>query len=857
MMEPKGILSSLSNISLPSMPVSMPSMPSIPSMSVTLPSVSLSMPSVPVLKFTSGDSRYLETSQIKIDQIVNDLGKPNPKDKLDALSHLLGFIIMGRDASMFYPDVVKNVICPNIEVKKLVYAYLVHYSERKPEIALLSINSFQKDLADSNQWIRAMALRVMSSIRVPVILQLVILAISRCTKDVSPYVRKTAAHAIPKVFDLDRDHKDQLVGILKTLLSDNTAMVIGSALFAFLEVCPDDWTIIHPHYRKICRMLPDFDEWGQIVALNLLIRYARTHFPDPRHPSELAVVSDSEEELKTKKKKSKKAAFYSDDSSSDEKTKKKSKKSKKNSNDLANFYSDDESDGGNKKKSKKSKEREREREKEREKERQRSKSEAYERSRELSTASQLDTDMDSDHRLLLRAAAPLLQSRNSGVVLAVATVFYYTAPAIELPRVGKALIRLTNSHREIAYVILANIATFCSSRPAMFAPHLKTFFVKSADLPVSQLLKIEIMSSLAPEYSNNPTVMRLFLGEFGAYTKFANPDVVKATIQAIGRCAIRVPSMLELCVRKLLRLVSSTEETVVGESIITLRCLLLRDEDKQFHLKAITKFVRYIDTLTVPLARASIVWMMGEFFSVAPRRITDCFRKLAKTFINEEDEVKIQVMRACAKIYLNDPSERMKLLLTYILELAKFDPSCDLRDAGRLFYAVLFNPDLTALHETQRILFLSSKPPAKLGFNVKDGRIFITNSLSHIVDHAVIGYRPLPEFPLETLSAEARDQVAETNFYRMEADPMDRSRRAGGYDDSNFYGASDSDSSSSSSSGSSSSSPSSRSSRSSSASSKSSSSESESSDASSKSSRSSRSSRSSSSSDSESDSDSD
>lgn len=36
--------------------------------------------------------------------------------------------------------------------------------------------------------------------------------------------------------------------------------------------------------------------------------------------------------------------------------------------------------------------------------------------------------MDSDNRLLLKVTKPLLQSRNSAVVLAVAQLYYYIAP---------------------------------------------------------------------------------------------------------------------------------------------------------------------------------------------------------------------------------------------------------------------------------------------------------------------------------------------------------------------------------------------------------------------------------------------
>ena len=40
--------------------------------------------------------------------------------------------------------VVKNVVATSFEVRKLVYIYLVRYAEQEPDLALLSINTFQK-----------------------------------------------------------------------------------------------------------------------------------------------------------------------------------------------------------------------------------------------------------------------------------------------------------------------------------------------------------------------------------------------------------------------------------------------------------------------------------------------------------------------------------------------------------------------------------------------------------------------------------------------------------------------------------------------------------------------------------------
>merc|ERR1719359_2726682 len=119
---------------------------------------------------------------------------------------LLAMMSKGRDASEFFSDVVKNVVAKSVEVKKMVYMYLSHYCDfnhQCRELALLSINSFQKDLAASNQLVRAMALRVMTSISVPDVIQIQLLAVKKCAGDSSPYVRKCAANAI---LDQRRQH---------------------------------------------------------------------------------------------------------------------------------------------------------------------------------------------------------------------------------------------------------------------------------------------------------------------------------------------------------------------------------------------------------------------------------------------------------------------------------------------------------------------------------------------------------------------------------------------------------------------------------------------------------------------------
>lgn len=80
---------------------------------------------------------------------------------------------------------------------------------------------------------------------------------------------------------MDLNLKDELKNVIEKLLSDTNTMVLGAAVFAFNEVCPNNWELIHPNYRKLCKYLVDCDEWGQIVIITMLLRYARTQFLSP------------------------------------------------------------------------------------------------------------------------------------------------------------------------------------------------------------------------------------------------------------------------------------------------------------------------------------------------------------------------------------------------------------------------------------------------------------------------------------------------------------------------------------------------------------------------------------------------
>lgn len=194
---------------------------------------------------------------------------------------LLAMLSKGRDIPEFFPDVVKNVVVKSIEVKKMVYIYLVHYADfdnNCREIALLSINSFQKDMSGTNQLIRGLALRVMTSIRVADIIQIQLLGVRKCAVDGSPYVRKCAANALPKIYSMDPEQLEHLKQIIDLLLKDTSTMVLGSIVAAYNEICPTCYELLHRNYRKLCHLLADMDEWTQVKLAPNACKYMKVIF---------------------------------------------------------------------------------------------------------------------------------------------------------------------------------------------------------------------------------------------------------------------------------------------------------------------------------------------------------------------------------------------------------------------------------------------------------------------------------------------------------------------------------------------------------------------------------------------------
>ncbi|ETI21305.1 hypothetical protein G647_07651 [Cladophialophora carrionii CBS 160.54] len=587
------------------------------------------------------------------------LDSRSDRDILDGLRRVVAMIYQNKPAITYFSSVVKNVANPNLEVKKLVYVYLLHYAESDPDLALLSVNAIQKSLTDQNPQVRALALRTMSGMRVPVISQIVSLAIKRGAGDMSPVVRKAAALAIPKCYNLDPNSLPQLLDYISILLGDKQYYVVGPAVQAFLEICPDRTDLIHPHYRSLVKKLVDMDEWSQLGTLKLLLFYSRRCFP--RRTQRVTKVN--------------KKGFYDDEADKTAETEE--------------------------------------------------------------TIQVLDPDLE----LFLKACRPLLQSRSSAVIIAVTGCFLYLGTPEYLREAVGPLTGLMRGPPEVQEVALCNIVLVALAAPELFVLYASHFLLRANDSPQIWRLKIELLTLIFPHAALH--LKSIILSELEHFSHSSDIELIRESVRAIGRCAQSDPKNAHRCFKVLLNQISSFDNVLVSEVLTVMRHLI--QQDPASHRKTVVRLARNLDRTTSPEARATIIWLVGEFASLDPDNniAPDVLRILVKGFADENETAKQQIVLLAAKVYLlylqqkkdgippsppdsntkDDMGEETREALdtpvadadrhpipnlwNYIQVLSRYDTSYDLRDRARLFKALLANPSSVQL---ATLLLLAPKP---------------------------------------------------------------------------------------------------------------------------------------------------
>eukprot|EP00529_Nitzschia_sp_RCC80_P000677 CAMPEP_0113518898 /NCGR_PEP_ID=MMETSP0014_2-20120614/43229_1 /TAXON_ID=2857 /ORGANISM="Nitzschia sp." /LENGTH=886 /DNA_ID=CAMNT_0000416575 /DNA_START=14 /DNA_END=2674 /DNA_ORIENTATION=- /assembly_acc=CAM_ASM_000159 len=544
------------------------------------------------------DSRYFTTQKKgEMHELRMELHATEKHVKVDAVKKVIASMTVGKDVSMLFTDVLNCVQTGNIELKKLVYLYLINYAKTQPELTLLAVNTFVKDSNDANPLIRALAVRTMGCIRVDRITEYLCEPLSRALRDEDPYVRKTAAVCVAKLYDIAPDLVAER-GFLETLhdlISDSNPSVVANAVAALSEIAEhsgkDVMKISAAVLQKLLAALNECTEWGQVFILDSLAKYTPA---DGR-----------------------------------------------------------EAEG------------------------------------------------------IIERVTPRLQHANSAVVMsAVKVILSYmelmgssNSDAIRAltRKLAPPLVTLLNSEPEIQYCALRNINLIVQKRPHILENEIKVFFCKYNDPIYVKMEKLEIIIKLVSEKNIDQVLL-----ELKEYSTEVDVDFVRKSVSAIGRCAVKLERAAERCIGVLLELIQTKVNYVVQESVIVIKDIFRRYPNR--YESIIATLCDNLDTLDEPLAKASMIWIIGEYAERIDNadELLDTF---LETFEEEDPAVQLQLLTATVKCFLKNPEDTQDMVQR-VLDLATEESdNPDLRDRGFIYWRLLSTDP-----EAAKMVVLGDKP---------------------------------------------------------------------------------------------------------------------------------------------------
>ncbi|KAG9304375.1 hypothetical protein G9A89_019937 [Geosiphon pyriformis] len=536
-----------------------------------------------------------------------DLNSEYRDRRKDAIKKVIANMTVGKDVSGLFPDVLKNMQTDDLEQKKLVYLYLMNYAKTQPELVILAVNTFVKDTDDGNPLIRALAIRTMGCIRVEKIIDYLCEPLRKCLKDENPYVRKTAAICVAKLYDLNPTlaTENGFVTTVQDMMSDSNPMVIANAITALTEIhdaseTKDIFLINGTMLNKLLVALNECTEWGRIAILTALADYKPVDEKEAEH--------------------------------------------------------------------------------------------------------------------IIERAVPQFQHVNGSVVLSAIKVVMIYMRVIKnqdlvrqlVRKMAPPLVTLLSSAPEVQYVALRNINLILQKRPDILQNEMRVFFCKYNDPPYVKLEKLEIMIKLASEKNVDQ-----LLSELKEYASEVDVDFVRKSVRAIGQCAIKIEEASERCVNVLLDLINSSNTMsdiantkvnyVVQEAIVVIKDIFRKYPHKYEGI--IPTLCKNLDALDEPEAKASLIWIIGEY----AERIDNANELLIsflETFRDENSQVQLQLLTSTVKLFLKKP-QKTQDIVQQVLQTATSDcDNPDIRDRAYVYWRLLSTDPQAA-----KAVVLSDKPP--------------------------------------------------------------------------------------------------------------------------------------------------
>lgn len=578
------------------------------------------------------DSKYFSTTKKgEIPELKEELNSQYKDKRKDAVKKVIAAMTVGKDVSSLFTDVVNCMQTENLELKKLVYLYLINYAKSQPDLAILAVNTFVKDSQDPNPLIRALAVRTMGCIRVDKITEYLCDPLQRCLKDDDPYVRKTAAICVAKLYDINAELVEDrgFLESLKDLISDNNPMVVANAVAALAEIQENSsrpiFEITSHTLSKLLTALNECTEWGQVFILDALSRYKAA---DAREAENI-----------------------------------------------------------------------------------------------------------------VERVTPRLQHANCAVVLSAVKMILQQMELITstdvvrnlCKKMAPPLVTLLSAESEIQYVALRNINLIVQRRPTILAHEIKVFFCKYNDPIYVKMEKLEIMIKLASDRNIDQVLL-----EFKEYATEVDVDFVRKAVRAIGRCAIKLERAAERCISVLLELIKIKVNYVVQEAIIVIKDIFRRYPNT--YESIIATLCESLDTLDEPEAKASMIWIIGEYAERIDNA-DELLESFLESFPEEPAQVQLQLLTATVKLFLKKPTEGPQQMIQIVLNNATVETdNPDLRDRAYIYWRLLSTDP-----EAAKDVVLAEKPVISDDSNQLDPSL-LDELLANIATLSSVYHKPPEAF---------------------------------------------------------------------------------------------------------------
>jgi AP-1 complex subunit beta-1 len=227
-----------------------------------------------------GSIYFTNSKNKELAELQLELASMKPDQQKDAMKQIIASMTIGKDVSSLFPDVVKCMRTTNVELKKLIYLYIINYAKAKPDLTFLAVAGFHSDAMDKNSpLIRALAVRTMGCIRVNMIVSYLCETLTHALKDNDPYVRKTACMCVAKLYNTSPElvRENGFIETLTGMLTDGNAIVVANSLAALAEISTlsgeNQIKLRSKTLKRVLAALSEANEWSQVYILDALAMF--------------------------------------------------------------------------------------------------------------------------------------------------------------------------------------------------------------------------------------------------------------------------------------------------------------------------------------------------------------------------------------------------------------------------------------------------------------------------------------------------------------------------------------------------------------------------------------------------------